>query len=724
MNDLTQQERLDGRTDYGYNEFDDGIDFSFKKYFVAIPDTFINWKAEGAKNFRFRLRVLATAHNYDPAFVDDADDFIVDNVQIITNPEAPDLEVLSIKADQPYAMLPASQATDIPITVQVSNNANIDASTFSVKVKIFRLIDPDLGVVEEEPIYCRTVSVSNLTSLRELNIGMPSWNARKSQREGELTAHYRMMAIVNLPEVDYEPLNDTNYTDMSLTLSTVFAYDGVSSYWDPYLGNLFEGQTPVNSVSSEVAPGLGRGLTLFGSNFGGANSQRQISFTTDRAGVPTGNGSGEIAMKFTLNNPDTVRGYQAYFGSLNASPEWILFRLISDNGSTPGNETELGSEIVGQRMRMYVDGEILPNILPNQYVTYILDEPLPLDPGGYWLSIAQLNQTGLELGGSANRMGMRTLNFFVNPNNGVWGESGNVLLLDKQFRTEINNNLFNQNFFAYSDGLGSDEWVQFTPSVGNPAYPQWNHNGDIPPGMGPMMATVPSLSNGSWIPMLRPWFGPKAQGSAADVFEWCPDDIPVEMINFTGEVRKGSIDLNWETASEENNYGFEVERRLNGEDEAAWNKIGFVSGHGNSNNLIRYNYSDKDVALNQTYDYRLKQMDFDGTESCATSNIVTLTYESIGELVLNQNSPNPFYGTNSTRFSFNLPQNEVVTVEILDMYGNVVKTLIDGESMSASEHHCQWDGIGQDGNPVSSGTYIYRLKAGNETRTQKMSVIK
>lgn len=715
---LQPLERLDGRLEYGFDEFDDGIDFNFKKYFVAIPDTFINWKNQGAKNFRFRFRVLATNHIYDPPFPDDDDDFIIDNIQIITSPEAPDLEVLSVKPQFPYAMIPASQATDIPLTVQISNNANIDASTFTVKVNIYRLTDPDRGITEDAPIYCRAETISNLTSLKELNIPMPSWNARKSQRQEDLIGHYRIQAIVSQQEPDYEPLNDTNYTDIRIVMSTVFAYDNVGEYFDPFLGVLFEGESVINSVPEDIELS-GAGLNLFGRNWAGSAGAQQIDFLLDRSGFRTGYGSGEISMKFTLNNPDTLRGYQAYFASLNASPEWIQFRLLDDNGQLPGQNEIANSKIIAQRMRFYINGEIQDDLFPNMYVTYVLDEPIPLPRGAYWVAISQLNQTGLELGASSDRMGMRVLNWFQNPTNGVWGESGNVLLLDKQFRTEINNKLFNQNFFAYSNLVQSGGWVPFTPPIGNPAFGRWNHNGMIPPIA---MSPIYTLSTGSFIPMLRPWFGPKAHGEAADEFEWCPDDIPVEMINFAGEVRKGGIDLTWETASEENNYGFEVERRINGEDENAWSKISFVNGNGNSNRLIRYNSFDKEVTPGSTYDYRIKQIDMDGTVSCASSNIVTLTYNLVGELELFQNTPNPV--VNSTNISFKLPQSEVVRLEVLDVYGNVVSTLIDNETLGAMTHNRQWDGTSNSGTKLSSGTYIYRLTAGDQTRTSKMTLVK
>jgi hypothetical protein len=312
-------------------------------------------------------------------------------------------------------------------------------------------------------------------------------------------------------------------------------------------------------------------------------------------------------------------------------------------------------------------------------------------------------------------MGMRITNFYQSPNPPqVWGPQGNALNINKQFR-EVNasGNLVSSNYFAYSNGLSADQaWVEFSPSQGNPGYGHLDHTGNV---------GLRTWTTGSYIPLLRPWFGPKTHGSAAEEYEWCPDDIPVEMLNFAGEVRSGGNALYWETASEENNYGFDIERKLDTEDENAWTKIKFIQGQGNSSNLVRYNYLDNEVVPNETYQYRLKQIDLDGTVSCNSSQIVTLTYTQVGDVELYANVPNPVRET--TELSFKLPQNEVVKLEIIDIYGNVVKTLVNDQMLSASIHNFQWDGTDNAGTKVSSGSYIYRLKAGDEILTSKMTVI-
>lgn len=86
------------------------------------------------------------------------------------------------------------------------------------------------------------------------------------------------------------------------------------------------------------------------------------------------------------------------------------------------------------------------------------------------------------------------------------------------------------------------------------------------------------------------------------------DPLPVELTSFNSIVKKNSILLEWTTATELNNYGFEIERKSQNSD---WIKIAFVEGSGNSNSPQKYNYSDYDIILGKTL-YRLKQIDIDG----------------------------------------------------------------------------------------------------------------
>jgi len=118
--------------------YDDGNDFEFKKYFVPIPDYFLK-TPQGAKNFRFRVYVQAWDNQLnDQTILDDNDQMYIDNIRILFPSEQTDLEVSTVKILWPYTLAPASQATEIPVKVKLSNNTEVDAPSFSVRVRIYR----------------------------------------------------------------------------------------------------------------------------------------------------------------------------------------------------------------------------------------------------------------------------------------------------------------------------------------------------------------------------------------------------------------------------------------------------------------------------------------------------------------------------------------------------------------------------------------------------------
>ena len=88
---------------------------------------------------------------------------------------------------------------------------------------------------------------------------------------------------------------------------------------------------------------------------------------------------------------------------------------------------------------------------------------------------------------------------------------------------------------------------------------------------------------------------------------------------------------------------------------------------------------------------------------------------------LSQNYPNPFNPT--TTIGFSLPQSEHVTLEIVNIQGQIVRTLID-EVCSAGHHHIEWDATSDAGNKLASGVYFYRLKAGDNIDSKKMTLLK
>lgn len=204
------------------------------------------------------------------------------------------------------------------------------------------------------------------------------------------------------------------------------------------------------------------------------------------------------------------------------------------------------------------------------------------------------------------------------------------------------------------------------------------------------------------------------------------NNIPVELIYFDGKSRDGGIDLLWATASEINNYGFQIDKRIL--NETKWNEVSFIEGNGNSRNVSYYHYRDSDVIPRTTYQYRLRQIDLDGTVNNAGGDysqknevIVTVRYDAEFNLALAQNIPNPM--NNFTRISFTLPSAMQTRIEILDITGKIAAILVDGE-LTGGEHEIIWQGKNSDSELLPAGTYLCRLTAGTETRIVKINIIR
>ncbi len=172
--------------------------------------------------------------------------------------------------------------------------------------------------------------------------------------------------------------------------------------------------------------------------------------------------------------------------------------------------------------------------------------------------------------------------------------------------------------------------------------------------------------------------------------------IPVELTSFTTSVISGKVNLNWQTATETNNYGFEVERKTAGQE---FTKVGFVGGYGTTTEVKSYSFADNSVTSG-SYTYRLKQVDLDGTFEYSSEVEVDLAPASYS---LAQNYPNPF--NPSTKINFSLASDSKVTLKIFDVLGQEVITLING-NLSAGVHSQNFDAA-----TLNSGVYFYTIEA-------------
>ena len=186
--------------------------------------------------------------------------------------------------------------------------------------------------------------------------------------------------------------------------------------------------------------------------------------------------------------------------------------------------------------------------------------------------------------------------------------------------------------------------------------------------------------------------------------------IPVELTAFSASYTNGLVMLKWTTATETNNQGFEIQRKSNADYEA----IGFVNGNGTTTQVQSYSFSDNNV-VNGVYSYRLKQMDFDGTFSY--SNIIEVDITTPLQFDLSQNYPNPFNPATVINYQTATPVN--VSLTVFNMLGEEVAVLINNQFTEAGQHSVRFDGSN-----LASGTYIYRLTAGDFVQVKKMMLTK
>ena len=191
--------------------------------------------------------------------------------------------------------------------------------------------------------------------------------------------------------------------------------------------------------------------------------------------------------------------------------------------------------------------------------------------------------------------------------------------------------------------------------------------------------------------------------------------VPVELVSFTSNTNGNKVNLNWSTATEINNSGFEIERSVISKEarNPDWKKVGFVNGNGTTTEVKSYSFADNNLSSGK-YLYRLKQIDFDGTFEYSNEVEVIVTVPEKFEL--SQNYPNPFNPTTTIKYS--IPKEGLVTLKIYNIIGEEVVTLVN-ENKQVGNYSVSFSAI-----DLSSGIYLYKLSAGSFVETRKMLLLK
>ncbi|MBS1513812.1 MAG: hypothetical protein JSS63_02195 [Bacteroidetes bacterium] len=192
--------------------------------------------------------------------------------------------------------------------------------------------------------------------------------------------------------------------------------------------------------------------------------------------------------------------------------------------------------------------------------------------------------------------------------------------------------------------------------------------------------------------------------------------LPVELASFTSLIDKRNVELKWSTSKEENNAGFDIERKLVNEN--SWSKAGNIQGAGTSNTVKNYSFEDRNLASGK-YNYRLKQIDFNGNHK-----YFNLSSEVVvgvpAKFELSQNYPNPF--NPSTKINYDLPFDSKVQIKVFDMTGREVAQIVN-ETKTAGYYTAQFNA-----SAMASGVYFYTITAtgGSQSfvKTMKMVLVK
>jgi hypothetical protein len=185
--------------------------------------------------------------------------------------------------------------------------------------------------------------------------------------------------------------------------------------------------------------------------------------------------------------------------------------------------------------------------------------------------------------------------------------------------------------------------------------------------------------------------------------------VPVELTSFTASANNGTVKLIWNTATEVNNKGFEVQRKSSGSDFVT---VAFVNGNGSTTETKNYSYTEK--IQSGIYSYRLKQVDYDGHSKL--SKEVEVDVATPLTFSLNQNYPNPF--NPATSISYSIAKSGLVKIAIYNTLGQQVKELVN-EVKEAGSYNVSFNA-----SSLTSGIYFYKIESAQFSQTKKMILMK
>jgi hypothetical protein len=187
--------------------------------------------------------------------------------------------------------------------------------------------------------------------------------------------------------------------------------------------------------------------------------------------------------------------------------------------------------------------------------------------------------------------------------------------------------------------------------------------------------------------------------------------LPVELASFEALQQKNGILVSWSTATELNNFGFEIEKSYDG---VVFTTEAFVNGKGTSTDLTHYSHF-MELNKNGAVSVRLKQIDLDG--SVSYSRVETVEFGLLPTTVmLFDNYPNPF--NPSTTISYALPEATDITLSVYNTLGELVKVLDSGFKPEGN-HKMEFEA-----SELPSGVYLLTLNSPIGNSVKKINLLK
>ena len=190
--------------------------------------------------------------------------------------------------------------------------------------------------------------------------------------------------------------------------------------------------------------------------------------------------------------------------------------------------------------------------------------------------------------------------------------------------------------------------------------------------------------------------------------------VPVELEAFKGALVNNKIFLVWKTASEIDNIGFDVERKMGNE---SWTIIGHAAGKGTTFETTNYQFTDKfnDESFKGIIFYRLRQIDADGNYKFSNEINIDADLTPKG-FSLSQNYPNPF--NPSTIIKYQVPFESRIVISVYNSLGECVRMFNAGTKQTGYYE------VRFNAPDLASGIYIYIFKAVSLDGKNSFSTVK